>query len=48
MGWAWVVPDVVRAVHDRQLAEHGGLAGTGDTVLVEPALASLHSPNASR
>ena len=31
--------DVARAVHDRQLAEHGGLAGVKDAGLLESALA---------
>jgi death on curing protein len=31
--------DVAQAVHDRQLAEHGGLAGTKDIGLLESALA---------
>lgn len=31
--------DVARAVHDRQLAEHGGLAGVKDEGLLESALA---------
>jgi death-on-curing protein len=39
MEWTWVALDVVRAIHDRQLAEHGGLAGTRDAALVESALA---------
>jgi death-on-curing protein len=39
MGWAWVAPDVVLAIHDRQIAEHGGLAGRRDAALVESALA---------
>ena len=39
MAWTWVALDVVRAIHDRQLAEHGGLAGTRDAALVESALA---------
>lgn len=30
---------VARAVHDRQLAEHGGLAGTKDEGLLESAMA---------
>jgi len=38
MEWTWVALDVVRAIHDRQLAEHGGLAGTRDAALVESAL----------
>jgi death-on-curing protein len=39
MGWAWVALDVVLAIHDRQIAEHGGLAGTRDAALVDSALA---------
>ena len=31
--------DVARAIHDRQLAEHGGLAGVKDEGLLESALA---------
>ncbi len=30
--------DVARAVHDRQLAEHGGLAGTKDDGLLQSAM----------
>jgi death-on-curing protein len=37
--WPWVALDAVLAIHDRRLAEHGGLAGTRDTALVESALA---------
>ena len=36
--WVWVVPAVVRAVHDRQLAEHGGPIGVRDTSALESAL----------
>jgi death-on-curing protein len=39
MAWKWVALDVVLAIHDRQIAEHGGPAGTRDLALVEPALA---------
>jgi len=35
----WVRADVVYAVHDRQLAEHGGLDGVRDPGAVESALA---------
>lgn len=31
--------DIARAVHDRQLAEHGGLAGVKDLGLLESAIA---------
>lgn len=37
--WRWVNPDVAFAVHDRQLAEHGGLDGIRDRGAVESALA---------
>jgi death on curing protein len=37
--WRWVGADVVYAVHDRQIAEHGGLDGLRDPGAVESALA---------
>ncbi|MBE0532912.1 MAG: type II toxin-antitoxin system death-on-curing family toxin [Rhodospirillales bacterium] len=37
--WRWVGLDVAYAVHDRQLAEHGGLDGVRDGGAVESALA---------
>ncbi len=37
--WVWVAPDVVAAIHDRQLAEHGGGAGLRDAGLLSSALA---------
>lgn len=37
--WRWVGAAVVYAVHDRQLAEHGGLDGLRDQGAVESALA---------
>nr|WP_294529342.1 type II toxin-antitoxin system death-on-curing family toxin [uncultured Rhodopila sp.] len=37
--WRRVDPKVVQAVHEAQLAEHGGLDGVRDTGLVESALA---------
>ncbi len=37
--WVWIDQAVIRAVHDEQLAEHGGAAGTRDTTLLESALA---------
>jgi len=36
---AWVLDEVVLAVHDEQLAEHGGLSGIRDRGAVESALA---------
>lgn len=37
--WRWVRADLIYAVHDRQLAEHGGLDGVRDIGAVESALA---------
>jgi death-on-curing protein len=37
--WRWVRADLTYAVHDRQLAEHGGLDGVRDKGAVESALA---------
>lgn len=37
--WRWVAGDVVLALHDEQLAEHGGAPGTRDPGLLESALA---------
>ena len=45
MRWRWVRRDLVYAVHDMQLARHGGLVGLRDQNLVESALsrpAQLH------
>ncbi len=36
--WRWVTLDVVLATHDRQLAEHGGAAGTHDLGSIDSAL----------
>lgn len=37
--WRWVSLQVVLAVHDRQMAEHGGADGIRDLGLIESALA---------
>ena len=37
--WTWVGMAVVQALHDRQLAEHGGLPGVRDLGALESALA---------
>jgi death-on-curing protein len=37
--WRWVRSDLTYAIHDRQLAEHGGLDGVRDKGAVESALA---------
>ncbi len=39
MSWRWIGKDVAYAVHDRQLAEHGGKDGLRDAGLIESALA---------
>lgn len=37
--WHWLSAEVLQAVHDEQLAEHGGAAGTRDAGLFESAMA---------
>lgn len=37
--WVWLDAQVLLAVHDEQLAEHGGAAGVRDAGLFESALA---------
>ncbi len=37
--WVWIDGAVLLAVHDEQLAEHGGAAGTRDVGLFESAIA---------
>ena len=37
--WTWIDPSVILAVHDEQIAEHGGSAGLRDRGLLESALA---------
>ena len=37
--WQWLREDVLYAVHDAQLAEHGGLSGVRDAGLFASALA---------
>ena len=37
--WVWIDPAVILAVHEEQLAEHGGAAGVRDTGMLESALA---------
>lgn len=39
MSWVWLDRQVVLAVHDEQLAEHGGASGVRDIGLLESALA---------
>lgn len=36
--WRWVTLDVVLAIHDRQIAEHGGAEGIRDLGLIDSAL----------
>jgi death-on-curing protein len=37
--WVWIDPAVVLAVHEEQLAEHGGSSGVRDVGLLESTLA---------
>lgn len=37
--WVWIESSVANAVHDRQLAEHGGPSGVRDSNALESALA---------
>jgi len=37
--WRWVGLNLVLAIHDRQISEHGGLDGVRDLAAVESALA---------
>lgn len=37
--WIWLDKQLILAVHDEQLAEHGGLSGLRDDGLLESALA---------
>ena len=37
--WQWLREDVIIALHDEQLAEHGGLSGIRDRGLLQSALA---------
>lgn len=39
MNWKWIDPAVVLAIHDVQLAEHGGMSGIRDMGLLQSALA---------
>lgn len=43
MHWIWVADSVVIAVHEAQLAEHGGIAGIRDEGLLSSALARPHN-----
>jgi death-on-curing protein len=36
--WRWLAPDAVAAIHEAQLAEHGGRAGSRDAGLLLSAL----------
>ncbi len=37
--WAWVPLEVVLAIHDEQIAEHGGVRGVRDLAVIDSALA---------
>lgn len=37
--WIWITPELAEAIHDRQLAEHGGPGSVRDRGLLDSALA---------
>lgn len=39
MSWKWIATEVLYAVHEEQLSEHGGLAGLRDANALESAVA---------
>lgn len=39
ISYKWILESVVHAIHDEQIAEHGGLQGTRDITLLQSALA---------
>lgn len=46
MEWIWIVDSVVLAIHEAQLAEHGGMVGIRDEGLLASALARPHNVQA--
>jgi death on curing protein len=53
-GWRWISLAVVYAIHDRQLAEHGGAGGVRDAGAIDASLAravhldSYQNPDAAQ
>jgi len=43
MPWIWVAESVALAIHEAQLAEHGGIPGIRDQGLLSSALARPHN-----
>jgi death-on-curing protein len=43
VNWVWIADSVVLAIHETQLAEHGGIAGIRDAGLLSSALARPHN-----
>ena len=43
MTWTWLRQDVVIAIHDEQIAEHGGHPGSRESGLLSSALARPHN-----
>lgn len=37
--WTWIAQHTINAIHDEQLAEHGGLPGLRDASMLESAMA---------
>lgn len=48
MSWRWIREDVVLAVHDVQLAQHGGLDGVHDMNVIQSAMARPQQPDTYR
>jgi len=46
VAWVWIAENVVLAIHETQLAEHGGLVGVRDENLLASALARPHNLDA--
>lgn len=46
MAWVWIAESVVLAIHEAQLAEHGGMAGVREENLLASALARPHNLDA--
>jgi death-on-curing protein len=46
LAWRWIKESSALAIHDEQIAEHGGLAGVRDMALLQSALARPQNPDA--
>jgi death-on-curing protein len=46
--WRWIKESSVHAIHEEQIAEHGGLGGIRDLPLLQSALARPQNSDANR